>query len=54
MEEEEKLKDLEAVEKLREMGGIMMIIGEILCLFEYIACPLFLISLELWSQPQID
>ena len=31
-----------------------MIIGEILCLFAYIACPLFLLSLELWIQPKID
>ena len=31
--EEDKLRDSEVVEKAREMGGIGMIIGEILCLF---------------------
>ena len=36
------------------MGSIGMIIGEILCLFAYITFPLLLLSLELWSQPQID
>ena len=36
------------------MGGIRMIIGEILCLFAYIYCPLFLLPHELGSQPQID
>ena len=35
-------------------GGIRIIIGEILCLFAYIYCPLFLLPLRLWSQPQID
>ena len=39
--------DLEAVEKVREMGGTGMIIGEILCLFAYIAFPLLLLPLEL-------
>ena len=48
------MKDLEAVEKVRETGGIGMIIGEILRFFAYIACPLFLLSPKLWSQPQID
>ena len=47
------MRDLEAVEKVIETGGIGMIIGEILCLFDYIACPLFLLPHELWSQPQI-
>ena len=48
------MRDSEAVDKVRKMGGIGMIIGEILVLFAYIACPLFLLPLELWSQPQID
>ena len=46
--------DLEAVDKVREMGGIRMIISEILCLFAYIDCPFSLLPLELWSQLQID
>ena len=46
-----ELKDLEAVDKVRETGDIGMIIGEILCLFAYIDCPLLLLLLELWSQP---
>ena len=37
------MSDLEAVDKLIETGGIEMIISEILCLFAYIACPLFLL-----------
>ena len=53
MAEEDELRDSEAVDKVRETGGIGMIIGEILCLFAYIACPLFLPPLDLWSQPQI-
>ena len=36
------------------MYGIRMIIGEILCLSDYISFPLFLPPLELWSQPQIN
>ena len=48
------MKGLEVVEKVRETGGIRIIIGDILYLFAYIACPLFLIPLEFWSQPQID
>ena len=36
------------------MGGIWMIIGEILCFFYYITCPLFLLPLELWIQTKID
>ena len=44
----------EAVEKVRETGGIRMVISEILCLFAYIACPLFFIPLDFWGQPQID
>ena len=37
---EEKLRGLEAVDKVIETGGIGMIIGEILCLFAYMYCPL--------------
>ena len=48
------LRDSEAVDKVLEMGDSKMIIGEILCLFAYTACPLFLLPLERWSQPQID
>ena len=48
------MRDLEAMDKVRETGGIRIIIGEIWCLFEYITCPIFLLPLELWSQPQID
>ena len=47
------MRDSEAVDKVREMGDIGMIIGEILCLFAYIACPPFLLPHELWSQIQI-
>ena len=54
MAEEEMLKDLEGVDKVRDMGGIRMVIDDILCLFDYIACTLLLISLELWSQTKID
>ena len=52
--EEYELRDSEVVENMIETGGIGMIIGEILCLFAYISCPLFLLPLELWSQTQID
>ena len=31
-----------------------LIIGKIFCLFSYISCPLFLLLLEFWIQPQID
>ena len=48
------MRDSEAVDKVREMGGIGMIIDDILCLFAYIACPLFLLFLELWSQSQTN
>ena len=47
------MRDSEAVVKVRKMGGIGMIIGEILCLFAYIYCPISLLPLELWSHPQI-
>ena len=53
MEEDESI-DLEAVKKVRETGVSRMIIGEILCLFAYIACPPFLLPMLGWSQPQID
>ena len=45
MAEEDYLKDSEAVDKARETGGIGMIIGDILCLFEFIDSTLFLIPL---------
>ena len=48
------MRDLEAVEKVIEMGGIRMIIGEILCLFDYVACPLLLLIFKLRSQTQIE
>ena len=48
------MRDSEAVVKVRKMGGIGMIIGEILCLFAYIYCPISLLPLELWTHPQID
>ena len=48
------MRGLEALEKVREMGGRSIIIGEILCLFAYIACPLILIPLEWWSYTIID
>ena len=52
--EEEELRDSEAVDKLRETGGIGMIIDEILCVFAYIPCPILFLPLELLSQPQIE
>ena len=48
------MRDLEAVGKVIETGGSGMIIGEILCFFVYIVCPLFLLPLVWWSEPQID
>ena len=54
MVEADELRDLEAVDKVKETGGIGMIIGEILCLFSYITCPLFLLPLELRIHPKID
>ena len=47
------MRDLEVVEKLRETGGIGMVIGEIFPLFACIAFPLLLLLLELCIQPQI-
>ena len=54
MYEDDELRDLEVVDKVKETGGSGMIIGEILCLFAYIACPVFLLPLEWWDQPQIN
>ena len=48
------MRDPETVDKVIEIGGIRTIIGEILCLFAYIACPLLLLLLELWIQTKID
>ena len=48
------MRDSEVVNKVKETGGIRMIICEIFCLFEFITCPLFLILFELWSQLQIN
>ena len=42
------------VDKVREKGGNRMIIGEILCVFASIACPLFLLPLNWWGQIKID
>ena len=54
MVEDEKLIDSEAVDKVRGTGDSEIIIGDILCLFTYVACPLFLLLLEWRSQLQID
>ena len=54
MLEKEELRDLEAVDKVRETGGRGMIISEILCLFAYIACPPLLLPLDWKSHPQIE
>ena len=54
MVEEEKFRDSEAVDKVREIGGSGMIIGEILYLFAYISCPIFLLPLEWRNYPKID
>ena len=54
MAEEDKLRYLEAMDKVRETGGSGMIIGEILCLFAYIDCTLLFLPLEWWSQPHIN
>ena len=48
------MRDLEAVDRVIETGGIWVVIGEILCLFYYIACPLLLLIFKLWSQTQIE
>ena len=41
MAEEDELRDLEVADKERETGGSGIIIGDILCLFDYTDCPLF-------------
>ena len=46
--EKGELSDSEAVYKVREMGGSRMIIGEILCLFSYIAFAFSLLPLVWW------
>ena len=48
------MRGLEAVDKIIETGVSGMIIGEILCLFAYIACLILLLPLEWWSQTQIN
>ena len=48
------MRDFEAVEKVRETGGSGIVICEILCLFAYISCPVFLLPLVWWSQKKID
>ena len=45
---------MEAMDKVREMGGIGVIIGEILCLFAFIPFPLLLLHHKLWINPQIN
>ena len=54
MVEDEKLIDSEVVDKVIETGDSKIIIGDILCLFTYFACPLLLLLLEWRSQLQID
>ena len=49
MVEEEKLRDYQAVGKVRETVGINMIIGEILCLFLLQKFPILLAPLSLSS-----
>ena len=54
--EEDELRYYEVVEKVREMGGSRIIIGEILCLFllqkiDHITCPLFILPLVWLSHP---
>ena len=44
--EEDELRDSEAVEKVREMGGSGMIISEILCLFLLQKLPVLLAPLS--------
>ena len=46
MAEEDELKDSEVVEKVRETGGIGMIIGEILFLFLLRKLPILLALLS--------
>ena len=46
MMEEDKLRDLESIDKVRETADIGVIISEILCLFAYIASPFYFSSLS--------
>ena len=46
MVEEDEFRDSEVVEKVRETGGIGMIIGEILCLFLLRKLPILLALLS--------
>ena len=46
MAEEQKLRDSEVVEKVRETGGSGMIISEILCLFLLRKLPILLASIS--------
>ena len=48
--EEDELRDLEVVEKVREMGDSRMIIGEILCLFLLRKLHILLVPLAWLSQ----
>ena len=48
------MRDFKVVGKVKETGGSRMIIVEILGLFAYIVCPIFLLPLVWWSEPQID
>ena len=54
MEDEDEMRYLEAVDKVKETGGSGVISGVILCLFVYIDFPIFLLPLKLWIQPYID
>ena len=51
---EKKLGGLEEVDKVRETGISKMVIGDMLCLFAYIACPILLLPLVCGSQLQIN
>ena len=46
MAEEDELRDSEVAEKVREAGGIGMIIGEILCLFLLHKLPILIAPLS--------
>ena len=57
--EDDKLRDYEAVEKVRNSGGSRMIIGEILCFvlvtkISYITCPPLILPLAWLNHPQIE
>ena len=51
MAEEDELRDSEVVEKARETGGNVMIIGEILCLFLLQKLPILLVPLSFSPLP---